>query len=113
MRIDIENVVRVRPLRSQFMAYVYPFRNAQESLKAQVWAKGTDIAGYDRNTWRYDKCGKLMKYADHGNRDSAYGWEIDHIKPKALGGGDDITNLQPLHWENNMRKGDTYPWSCS
>jgi 5-methylcytosine-specific restriction endonuclease McrA len=50
-------------------------------------------------------------YADYGIT-STYGWEIDHIKPVAKRGGDEITNLQPLQWENNRRKGDDYPNLC-
>jgi hypothetical protein len=23
-----------------------------------------------------------------------------------------LDNLQPLQWEDNRRKGDTYPWYC-
>jgi len=52
------------------------------------------------------------KYSDHGNTEAKYGWEIDHIKPLAMGGLDNIDNLQPLQWENNRKKGDTYPWNC-
>lgn len=53
-----------------------------------------------------------MKWSEHGNRLSEYGWEIDHIKPVARGGGDELSNLQPLNWKNNAAKSDTYPWSC-
>ena len=53
-----------------------------------------------------------MNFPEHGNRDSEYGWEIDHIEPVALGGGDELTNLQPLNWQNNVKKGDQYPWNC-
>ena len=77
-----------------------------------VWSKGSPIDGYDARTWRRDKCGRAMK-RDQRNREDEYGWEIDHIKPVALGGTDDLTNLQPLHWSNNAKKSDTYPWSCS
>ena len=38
-----------------------------------------------------------------------YGWKIDHIKPVAKGGTDDLNNLQPLQWANNRHKSDNYP----
>ena len=39
--------------------------------------------------------------------------EIDHIKPVSQDGGDELSNLQPLQWENNRHKGDDWPdWSC-
>jgi hypothetical protein len=92
--------------------YLYPFRKAGEYLVRQVWVKGRIVPGYDPNLWRIDIRGFLMKFTDHGNTESKYGWEIDHIYPASKGGTDGLSNLQPLQWENNRRKGDNWPWSC-
>ena len=76
-----------------------------EARKAAVWAKGSIIPGYDSNIWRRDAFGRAIKFSDYGDRASKYGWEIDHISPSALGGGDDISNLRPLHCANNAGLG--------
>ncbi len=78
-----------------------------------VWKKGRPVSGYDEKVWRYDMCGTPIKQSEYGNVNSEHGWEVDHIKPVSKGGDDDLSNLQPLQWDNNRRKGDTYPWSCS
>lgn len=83
-----------------------------ESQKQAVWKKGTPIDGYSADIWRRDICGSAMKYSDHGDRNSEYGWEIDHIKPVSKYPSDDLSNLQPLHWRNNAAKADQYPWYC-
>jgi 5-methylcytosine-specific restriction endonuclease McrA len=92
--------------------YTYPFKSTDEQSKKLVWNKGRVIPDFDSEVWRWDKCGNVMKYSEHGNVNSENGWEIDHIKPTSLGGSNELSNLQPLQWENNRSKGDTYPWSC-
>ena len=77
-----------------------------------VWQKGYAVPGRDPALWRADRCGALMQYNAYGDTSSKTGWEVDHILPVARGGTDDLVNLQPLQWENNRRKGDTFPWNC-
>lgn len=86
-----------------------PFDN---TIAEAVWKKGRDYPGADPRTRKRDMCGATIDRAQYGN-EVATGWEIDHIKPRARGGSDDLSNLQPLQWENNLRKGSDYPdWNC-
>lgn len=93
------------------MAYAYPFKSTDERTKLAVWAKGKLVpdqgsSHYNPKEWRYDNFGSPMKYSQHGNTSSVHGWEIDHIKPVSKGGTDNLSNLQPLQWGNNRKKGD-------
>lgn len=75
-----------------------------------VWKKGTPEANLV--SFRKDTCGASMQREKYGQT-VQWGWEIDHIKPVAKGGTDDLANLQPLMWENNRHKGDSWPdWDC-
>ncbi len=76
---------------------------SQETVQ-KVWEKGKIVSGNDSSKWRKDQCGAWMSRSQHGNRDSQYGWEIEHIKPDSEGGGDELSNLRPLQWQNNASK---------
>lgn len=73
--------------------------------KAAVWEACRIIPGRDPRVWRYCANGRAIRWGDHGDRTSEYGWEIDHIVPKGLFGGNDWSNLRALHWRDNARDG--------
>lgn len=81
-----------------------------KAIRNMVWNKAAYAAGHPPDIWRKDAFGNIINWQDFGNRDSKYGWEIDHIVPISNGGTDNIHNLQPLHWETNKEKGDQHPW---
>ncbi|MGB3479728.1 MAG: HNH endonuclease [bacterium] len=69
----------------------------------KVWEKAKKVENQDPHKWCKDECGAWIGRSDYGNRNSQYGWEIDHISPD---GGDVLSNLRPLQWENNVDKGE-------
>lgn len=75
-----------------------------EDTIQKVWEKGSVVPNNDPKVWRKDQCAAWIARNKYGNRNSQYGWEIDHIKPKSEGGGDELSNLRPLQWENNTSK---------
>jgi len=91
------------------MASQYQFAAADEQLKLTVWSKGTVAQGYNGNFYRRDAFGSWMQYSAHGETLSNFGWEIGYINPIEKGGTDDLSNLQPLQWQNNRRNGNGRP----
>ncbi len=78
---------------------------------AATWRRASVINGLDADQFRNDACGAKMRKDSYGTT-GEFGWEIDHIKPVSAGGTDHKTNLQPLHWSNNLHKGDSDGQPC-
>lgn len=74
----------------------------------QVWEKGVIVDGYDPSKWRKDFAGAWIRRDLYGTGHE-YGWAIDHLRPRAAGGSDDIDNLTPLNSRNNISKADDFP----
>lgn len=75
----------------------------------KVWDKASIVDGYNKEIIRKDACGAWIIKNNYGIRDSIFGWEIDHVYPESLGGGNEIENLRAMQWENNVSKGDDFP----
>ena len=75
-----------------------------DDLIQKVWEKGIIVPNNDPAVWRQDECKAWIGRKSYGSRQSEYGWEIDHIKPQSEGGGEELSNLRPLQWENNASK---------
>lgn len=73
----------------------------EEAKKVVAWnnvaAPGAFVA--------IDCDGRTIRLRDYGNRLSEFGWEVDHITPKALGGTDAPNNLRARHWRGNSSAG--------
>ncbi len=86
-------------------------RDYTEEEKLTVWNKGQVVPGYDPARFRKDVAGAWMEWSKFGDASNelGLGWEIDHLKPVAKDGTDNLYNLRPLQWKNNRSKGDDYP----
>lgn len=82
--------------------------NAPESIQA-VWEKGIVVDGYDPDLYRQDFGGAWIARDAYGDREREFGWEIDHVFPIDKGGDNNLLNLRPMNWKNNVSKGNDYP----
>ena len=78
----------------------------EEKFRATVWGKADAIPREDASYVRQDMLGNTIRYSHYGSRDSDEGWEFHHIIAKSKGGGDELDNLIPLQWRENVRVGD-------
>lgn len=78
---------------------------SHEQRKLAAWQAASIVPTHNPAHARKDAFGWWIVWDEYGNRNSDYGWEIDHVRPTALGGGDSASNLRALHWRNNAQLG--------
>ncbi len=81
----------------------------EPSKRNNAWNKANEVRGKDPEVWRRDKFGNLLRWGSYGTQ-GEFGWEVDHRFPRAKGGTDAPKNLQAIHWEENRKKSDKYPY---
>lgn len=64
---------------------------------------------YGKATRVKDFAGREMDKGSYGDRNSDYGWNLDHILPQSQGGKDTESNLICCHIKTNDEKADKYP----
>jgi hypothetical protein len=72
-----------------------------ESAIKQFWEHefGDSEVGHDFAGWEVRK-------GAYGQEGSRFGWNLDHILPKSMGGTDDMNNLQITHMATNSERGN-------
>jgi len=73
-----------------------------------VWQNAKTVDNFDPNKFRQDVCGAWMAWDNYG-KETAIGWEVDHVLPVSKGGTDHTDNLRAMHWQNNRSKADDFP----
>lgn len=80
-----------------------------EEVINKIWQTARKVDSLDANMVRKDPCGAWIVRDKYGMADNEYGWEIDHIYPKSMGGDDNLQNLRAMHCANARSKSDNYP----
>jgi hypothetical protein len=79
--------------------------NYWEKIKRElVWKKGGVSPLWSPDVARYDYRGNLIFRQHYGDRNSPFGWEIDHIAPYSLDPSDLLSNLRPVQWRLNAAR---------
>jgi hypothetical protein len=66
--------------------------------RVAVWNKAAPIPGCDKAIWRCDDQGRIIRWADYGDRFSRYGWGVvQSPAPGLLGQAFGVTEARPAH----------------
>ena len=70
----------------------------------RLWNKA-----FGRATKATDFAGREMDKSSYDDRNSQYGWNVDHIFPQSMGGKTNDSNLKCCHILTNDEKADSFP----
>ncbi|MBU4433762.1 MAG: hypothetical protein PSX79_08570 [bacterium] len=81
------------------MAQSRPDPFAILSKRVQAWESCPRIPGCDKAMWRQDADGRVIRWADFGDRFSHYGWEM-RMRPSTglLGRTFHRQTVEAIHW---------------
>ena len=96
--------------------YFFNMCRYSDDLLNELWEKANPVDGYDSTLVRKDPCGAWIQRDKYNDRDSDFGWEVDHVYPQALlkekGADldeiDNIANLRAFNWHKKVSKGLYY-----
>ncbi len=67
--------------------------------RVEAWERCARIPGCDKAVWRQDAEGRVIRWADFGDRFSRYGWEVvSRPHPGVLGRALSVKRLEAIHW---------------
>jgi len=67
--------------------------------RVAAWERCGRIPGCDKAVWRQDAAGRVIRWADFGDRFSRYGWEaVSRPHPGVLGRALSVKRLEAIHW---------------
>jgi hypothetical protein len=59
---------------------------------------------FDKTSGYCHLCWGRLAFSNYGQRNRRGGWNVEHSRPRALGGTDHLNNLYPAHIDCNERK---------
>ncbi len=77
-------------------------------IALRVWEHAKKVVGYDSSIWRQDFAGAWIR-RDSYKSQSKYGWTVETMVPLEYGGKFQLDNLEAVHWQNALSKGNSYP----
>ena len=81
-----------------------PFMDLNRETAMRLWNKS-----FGKDTKAVDFAGRTIAKGAYNDRNSEFGWNVDHILPQSKGGATADYNLICCHIKTNDEKADTFP----